>query len=123
MKNLRPLIAFAAFLSICGCNEDCGPIRAELKEAKIKIAEQDSMMASVGSTFMQIDSNLSLMRSVEYELAGQLREKNQDKAAVRSNVEKLRNIMEMNQSYIENLENNLNASSTMSKNLFLIISS
>jgi len=64
-----------------------------------------------------------MMKSIEHELMLQMREAGTKKEAIQANVDKMRSIMQMNQSYIEQLQGSLNASQTNGSTLFNIISS
>ena len=123
MKLTPFILGIAALFLLSSCGQDCKPVEDELRSARSALAKKDSTLALIGHTFHAIDSNILAMREVESELMGQMQARNRDKDAIRLNVEKLKNIMAMNQDYIKKLENNLGESSATSADLFSIIGS
>ncbi|MEX2597625.1 MAG: hypothetical protein WEC59_11910 [Salibacteraceae bacterium] len=105
------------------CSEDCSNVEAELAAAKEQITMRDSTLDQIGRTFGMIDSNLLSIKQVEAELMQQMRAPGKDKSAIQQNVQKMKGIMEMNQSFIDQLQNNLRASSATTTTLFTIIHS
>jgi len=108
-------------MTSCG-GEDCTPLQSELDEAKAEVANRDSLLEAIGSTFSMIDSNMISMESIEGELMEQMKSPDRNGDAIKENVDKLKGIMAMNQSYIDRLEDNLSTSSSTLMNLFSIIS-
>ena len=125
MKTRRLIfpILILTIIAACGEKQDCSPVQTELDQTKRELAQRDSILDAIGLTFQAIDSNMKQMRIVESEIMIQMKEKVRDKDAIRENVEKMRSIMELNQSYITRLEENLGATSANSAHLFSIISS
>ena len=116
------IVSISLLLASCG-GEDCTPLQSELTAAKAELANRDSLLDAIGSTFSMIDSNMLTMKTIEGELIEQMKSPQGKNDAIRSNVEKMKQIMALNQSYIDRLESNLRASSSTSLNLFSIISS
>lgn len=121
IKKLALFAIVALLLTSCG--EDCTPIKKELEEVKQELALRDTMIQQIGSTFGMIDSNLISLKNVEAELMIKLRNPNSHKQAIQANVQKMKQIMDMNQSYIEQLQGNLRVSNATTTTLFSIINS
>lgn len=125
MRNANSLIGLFLLIFIvssCG-GEDCTPLQNELNETKSELANRDSLLDAIGSTFSMIDSNMLSMKAIEGELIEQMKSPEANGDAIRLNANKMKEIMALNQAYIDRLENNLSASSSTSMNLFSIISS
>tara|TARA_B110000046_G_C13009230_1_gene405892 strand:- start:238 stop:741 length:504 start_codon:yes stop_codon:yes gene_type:complete len=127
MNNIRffilvGLISVSVSITSCG-GENGTPLQSELSEAKAEVANRDSLLEAIGSTFSMIDSNMVSMESIEDELVEQMKSPDRNGDVIKENVDKLKRIMVMNQSYIDRLEDNLSMSSSTSMNLFSIISS
>ena len=125
MRNASSLIGlFSLIVIVSSCDgEDCTPLQNELNETKSELANRDSLLDAIGSTFSMIDSNMLSMKAIEGELIEQLKSPKANGDAIRLNANKMKEIMALNQAYIDRLENNLSASSSTSMNLFSIISS
>ncbi len=121
-SSLIGLFSLIIIVSSCG-GEDCTPLQTELNEVKSDLANRDSLLDAIGSTFSMIDSNMLSMKAIEGELMEQMKSPEANGDAIRLNADKMKQIMALNQSYIQRLESNLSASSSTSMNLFSIISS
>lgn len=122
LHSLVGIFSITFILASCA-GEDCTPLQSELSQAKAEIANRDSLLDAIGNTFKMIDSNIISMKTIEGELIEQMKSPGANGDAIRSNVDKMKQIMALNQSYIQRLESNLSASSSTSMNLFSIIGS
>lgn len=95
----------------------------ERDQLQSELAERDSVIQAIGTTFGLIDSNLVSLKQIETELMLQMREPRKDKEAIQGNVEKMKAIMEMNKTYINDLQGSLDVSNTTMSTLFNIINS
>lgn len=123
MKRKVTTILILAALVMGGCSSnDCTTVEKELTQLKKEVTERDSLMSVFGSAIAGIDSNVILLGELEQDLTESLKSPSKEKEArVGENVEKLRNLMALNQDYIEQLENTLNMNNNISKNLFGIV--
>lgn len=123
MKRNVPALFILALIVLSACSsKDCSPVENELAQLKKDVSERDSLMSVFGSAIAGIDSNVVLLGELEEELTESLKSPSKEKEArVSENVEKLRNLMALNQDYIEQLENTLSMNNNISKNLFGIV--
>ena len=56
-SSLIGLLSLIVIVSSCG-GEDCAPLQTELNETKSELANRDSLLDAIGSTFSMIDSNM-----------------------------------------------------------------
>lgn len=121
MKNLT--LFFVASLCLFSCAENCAPLEAERDAIQAELIERDSMIGAIGNTFGLIDSNLISLRSIELELNMELKKPVKNEEAIKSNVEKMKAIMELNKGYIAQLQGSLDMTQTTAGSLFNIINS
>ena len=81
------LISVKVSITSCG-GEDCTPLQSELSEAKAEVANRDSLLEAIGSTFSMIDSNMVSMESIEGELMEQMKSPDRNGDAIKENVDK-----------------------------------
>jgi predicted nuclease with TOPRIM domain len=121
MKHLSLLIV--TLLLLTGCGEDCTPLTQERDQLEAELAQRDSVIQAIGTTFGLIDSNLVSLKEIETELMLQMREPRKDKEAIQGNVDKMKAIMELNKTYINDLQGSLDVSNATMSTLFNIINS
>lgn len=123
MKPLLHLLLYplSTLVFLSGCSESCEPYQKELLETKSQLEQRDSLLNAIGSAFRMVDSNLVTMRSVESDLIHQLKNDRTNEAGIRENIGKLKHVMAMNQSQLDQLRSNLSASSKLSGNLLSIV--
>ena len=85
-----------ALLTSCG-GEDCTPLQTELTKVQSELANRDSLLDAIGSTFTMIDSNMIDMKAIEGELMEQMKSPKGNTEAIKQNVDKLKQIMALNQ--------------------------
>lgn len=110
-------------LLLSSCGEDCTPLTEERDQLQAELIQRDSVIQAIDTTFGLIDSNLVSLKQIESELMLQMREPRKDKEAIQGNVVKMKAIMEMNKTYINDLQSSLDVSNTNMSTLFNIINS
>lgn len=126
LVNMKPLLNLAlctisTFIFLVGCSESCEPYQKELLETKTQLQQRDSLLNAIGSAFRIVDSNLVTMRTVEGDLVHLLKNDRTNEAGIRENIGRLKHVMAMNQSQLDQLRSNLTASSRLSGNLLSIV--
>lgn len=98
-----PSLYLVLLVAVVSCT-DCEPIQKELQDVKQELTERDSILGQLGRAFDVVDSNLSSMQVLEGELESELLSgRSQNVEEIEAKVEKVKEIMERNRTYIDEL--------------------
>lgn len=114
MKFYLPLIAFAILFASCSnTNSDCESVESELEQTARTLAQRDSALAFINSTFRHLDSNMAAIRTIESEVMKEIQMGRGESPVVKEKVDELKALLEANDAFLADLKSKMSMDESM----------